>query len=82
MTTQHDVLHALARKRAPFYDHETSKEKELYEHGQQCCHCRFWVPLEGSLGGDWGACVNLDSKRGGLVVFEHFTCERYMREFP
>lgn len=40
----------------------------------QCGGCRFYMPLEGAAGADWGACANPRSDRAGIVVFEHHGC--------
>lgn len=46
---------------------------------RQCGGCCYYIPLEGSIGQDWGACSNPKSSWDGTVVFEHFTC-RHHRE--
>jgi len=33
--------------------------------------CRFFFPLEGSLGHDWGVCAKPDGPRAGLLTWEH-----------
>lgn len=33
--------------------------------------CRFYMPLDGERGADWGVCVNRNSLRAGLLTFEH-----------
>ena len=33
--------------------------------------CRHFAKLEGTLGFDWGVCVNMDGPRFGLLTFEH-----------
>jgi hypothetical protein len=33
--------------------------------------CRFFVPLEGSLGHDWGVCAKEGAPRAGLLTWEH-----------
>lgn len=33
--------------------------------------CKWFVPLEGRLGADWGVCVKRGAPRGGLLTFEH-----------
>ena len=35
------------------------------------CGCRWFLPLEGELGSDWGVCSKLDGPRAGLLTFEH-----------
>lgn len=43
--------------------------------GPDCsCGCRWYVPLRGQLGGDWGVCSNPQSHRAGLLTFEHQGC--------
>lgn len=37
------------------------------------CGCRWFLPLDGKLGNDWGVCANPDSPRTGLLTFEHQT---------
>ncbi|HEV3456447.1 MAG TPA: DUF3027 domain-containing protein [Thermoanaerobaculia bacterium] len=46
-------------------------------HCLQCGGCRFYVPLDGKLGGDWGACSNPASEYDARVVFEHWTCKEF-----
>ncbi|HYE78263.1 MAG TPA: DUF3027 domain-containing protein [bacterium] len=44
----------------------------------QCGGCRFYVPLEGDLGRDWGVCcTNPESTSEGQLRFEHDGCEAY-----
>lgn len=33
--------------------------------------CKWYIPLEGELGSDWGVCGNKKSPRKGLLTFEH-----------
>jgi len=35
------------------------------------CGCKWFLELEGSLGMDWGVCLNKKSHRCGLLTFEH-----------
>jgi len=43
----------------------------------QCGHCRFWIPLSGGLGQDYGACANPASALDGTVRFEHDGCDAF-----
>lgn len=39
--------------------------------------CKYFVPLEGDRGNDWGVCANKNSPRAGLLTWEHqagFNC--------
>ncbi|MCP3879035.1 MAG: DUF3027 domain-containing protein [Sulfitobacter sp.] len=40
----------------------------------QCGICRYWIPLTGTWGADWGACSNPVASHDQSVVFEHFGC--------
>ncbi len=33
--------------------------------------CKWFAPLEGVLGYDWGVCARPDGERRGLLTFEH-----------
>ncbi|MET8701153.1 DUF3027 domain-containing protein [Kitasatospora sp. NPDC004723] len=46
-------------------------------YGEQCGFCRYWFPLAGELGLDYGACANGRSKLDGTVRFEHDGCEAF-----
>jgi hypothetical protein len=46
-------------------------------HEDQCFLCRFYLPLAGPLGADWGACANPASPRHGAVTFEHDHCRAF-----
>jgi hypothetical protein len=41
------------------------------------CGCKFYRPLEGDLGQDWGTCTNPASHRNGLLTFEHQGCPQF-----
>jgi hypothetical protein len=49
-------------------------ESWVYE---QCGRCRFWFPLAGDMGEDYGVCANARSPFDGFVRFEHDGCEAY-----
>ena len=44
------------------------------------CGCRYFVPLEGKLGFDWGVCINRASHRCGLLTSEHMGCPQFQPE--
>lgn len=46
-------------------------------YSEQCGGCRFWLPLSGELGRDYGACANPASPFDGRVRFEHDGCEAF-----
>ena len=43
----------------------------------QCGGCSYYIPLEGSIGMDWGACSNPSSNFDGRVTFEHHGCDHH-----
>jgi len=54
------------------------KRSREADYGPDCsCGCRYFVPLEGNLGLDWGVCVNPKSPRCGLLTFEHQGCKEF-----
>jgi len=64
---------ALRRNRkteAPDY-----KDSWAYE---QCGECRFWIPLAGKTGLDYGVCTNYRSPRDGRAQFEHDGCDEFV----
>jgi hypothetical protein len=46
-------------------------------YAQQCGACRFFAPLSGGLGSDYGGCSNPASKFDSRVMFEHDGCESF-----
>lgn len=44
------------------------------------CGCRWFHPLEGLRGADWGVCFNPMSPRAGMVTFEHMGCRGFEEE--
>jgi hypothetical protein len=46
--------------------------------GPDCSRgCRWWLPLHGKLGSDWGVCSNPVSPRRSLLTFEHQGCREF-----
>jgi hypothetical protein len=41
---------------------------------EQALFCPYYSALEGTLGSDWGVIVNPESKRFGMLTFEHDWC--------
>lgn len=65
------------------YDEATDTPTHQPDEGQgyclQCGGCRYYMPVPGRLGMDWGACSNPRSEYDARMVFEHWTCRVYRR---
>lgn len=49
--------------------------------GSDCsCECKHFAALEGTMGNDWGVCLNPKSPRFALLTFEHQGCPEYEGE--
>ena len=46
-------------------------EHENKDYPDCSCGCKYFVPLNGALGYDWGVCSNPKSPRAGLLTWEH-----------
>lgn len=46
-------------------------------YDEQCGSCKFWFPLAGELGSDYGACANARSPFDQRVQFEHDGCDEF-----
>jgi hypothetical protein len=44
------------------------------------CGCRWYHPLTGGAGSDWGICANAAGPRAGLLTFEHQGCPQFERD--
>jgi hypothetical protein len=44
---------------------------------EQCGGCRYWIPVTGVLGSDYGACTSARSDFDGRVMFEHDGCSTF-----
>lgn len=46
-------------------------------YNEQCGSCKFWFPLAGELGSDYGACASARSLFDGMIQFEHDGCDQF-----
>ena len=56
------------------------QESDAYRdewYASQCGACRWWVPLSGALGLDYGGCTNARSAFDGRIRFEHDGCDEF-----
>ncbi len=73
----HDELLKLVKHLDSDFEPYGKRSREA-DYGPDCsCGCRYFVPLEGNLGLDWGVCVNPKSPRCGLLTFEHQGCKEF-----
>lgn len=68
----HEELTFIVQKRT------TDKEFNPDRDGGDCSSgCKFFAPLEGELGYNWGVCCNRISPRASLLTFEHMGCSYF-----
>ena len=59
-------------------DFEPYGERSRDDGGGDCsCGCRWYLPVKGQLGMDWGVCTNPASPRKSLLTFEHQGCPAF-----
>ena len=72
--TGHDFLFTIL-KRLPTDYTDYGGEIERWEDGDDypdCSSgCKYFIPLDGHLGFDWGVCGRQGAPRAGLLTFEH-----------
>ena len=51
--------------------------QKMYQDGQQCGACAFYIPLTSDKGMDYGVCANAKSRFDSKLKFEHDNCEQY-----
>jgi hypothetical protein len=59
-------------------DREEGGDASAYR-GDCSSGCRYYHPLRGALGSDWGVCANEASHRRSLLTFEHQGCPQFER---
>jgi hypothetical protein len=75
---QHNKLHQHLITIAERLPNAESFSWTQQTHKPDCsCDCRFYLPLDGVLGADWGVCSCEESPRAGLLTFEHQGCDRW-----
>ncbi len=59
--------------------HERWIKRPRHDAGEkrQCMNCRYYIPLRGSVGADWGVCCNAQSQYDATLCFEHDGCDKY-----
>jgi len=73
----HERLWQLTKKLPTDFE-PYGKRNRITDWGPDCsCDCKWYLPLEGAIGMDWGVCSNPDSPRAGLLTFEHQGCKMF-----
>lgn len=82
MAIKHKDLLAIVTKLKGDYEPWGSTPREtLTQWFPDCsCGCKYFAPIEGQLGADWGICCNRKSHRAGLLTFEHQGCKEFKGE--
>jgi len=55
------------------YGGEVERWKDGDNYPDCSCGCKWFAPLDGQLGYDWGVCAKIGAPREGLLTFEHQT---------
>jgi len=77
---RHELLHGIVKKLPSDFEPYGQRSRDD-DGGPDCsCGCRWFIPLEGDLGYDWGVCYNPGSPRCGLLTFEHQGCRQFEGE--
>ena len=78
--SNHDELWAVCKKLPTDFEPYGSRSRDD-DYGPDCSSgCKFFHPLEGKEGMDWGVCSSLESPRTGLLTFEHQGCKKFVFE--
>ena len=81
MSELHDILWALCRKLPTDFTPYGERDRDTAKPCADCsCGCRYFIPLAGELGNDWGVCANAKSPRASLLTFEHQGCPQFESE--
>ena len=76
----HDMRHAAITHQRWLDRRHRVQESPAYQeawYGAQCGSCRYWVPLSGALGSDYGGCTNDRSEFDMRLMFEHDGCDDF-----
>ena len=55
------------------YGGEVERWADGNDYPDCSCGCKWFLPLDGELGWDWGVCAKIGAPRAGLLTFEHQT---------
>jgi hypothetical protein len=81
MSHEHEQLlktvKTLPEDYSPWGNIDRFKDENVY-YPDCSMGCKFYKPLTGVLGCDWGVCANSESHRSGLLTFEHQGCQKFV----
>jgi len=72
-----EMVKKLSQDYKPFGELERWQNPEV-EYPDCSMGCKYFIPLQGDLGQDWGVCCNKNSHRYGLLTFEHQGCQKFV----
>jgi len=61
-------------------DYVAGRDTNHHENPDCSSGCKYFFPLEGKHGMDWGVCTEPRSPRAGLLTFEHMGCPFFAPE--
>jgi hypothetical protein len=77
MSELHKHLWTIVQQLPSDFEPSGSRDRDE-DWGPDCsCGCKYFLPLEGQLGMDWGVCANPASPRASLLTFEHQGCKAF-----
>jgi Protein of unknown function (DUF2384) len=77
---QHNLLLRIVKRLPSDFEPYGERARPEITDSDCSCGCRWFLPLAGALGRDWGVCANPRSPRGGLLTFEHQGCREFEAE--
>jgi mRNA interferase MazF len=80
LSTTHEHLWTLVKKLPSDFEPYGQRDREEDEGLDCSCGCRYFHPLAGQRGYDWGICTSPRSPRAGLLTFEHMGCKEFEAE--
>ena len=73
----HEHLWTLVQKLPTDFSPYGQRDRDA-DWGPDCsCGCKYFHPLAGERGFDWGVCTNSKSPRAGMLTFEHMGCKEF-----
>jgi hypothetical protein len=71
--TIHEQLKSICKASGDDYFPYGTRERK--DDDKDCsCGCKYFIPLSGECGNDWGVCTSKVSLRSGRLTFKHQGC--------